>query len=45
MASFTHIELIKALIPNNNDEIINNTISKLQSLKQLLDGIYLIHDI
>lgn len=41
----THIELIKALIPNNNDEIINNTISKLQSLKQLLDGIYLIHEI
>ena len=41
----THIELIKALIPDNNDEIINNTISKLQSLKQLLDGIYLIHEI
>ena len=41
----THIELIKALIPNNNDKIINNTISKLQSLKQLLDGIYLIHEI
>ena len=41
----THIELIKALIPNNNDEIVNNTISNLQSLKQLLDGIYLIHEI
>jgi aspartokinase/homoserine dehydrogenase 1 len=40
-----HIELIKALIPKNNDEIINDTISKLQSLKQLLDGIYLIHEI
>lgn len=40
-----HIELIKVLIPKNNDEIINDTITKLQSLKQLLDGIYLIHEI
>lgn len=41
----THIQLIKALIPENNDLIINNTISKLQSLKQLLDGIFLINEI
>lgn len=40
-----HLKLIESLIPKKNKEIINHTEAKLQELKDLLDGLFLINEL
>ena len=40
-----HIDIITELIPNQNESVIAEIEKKLQALKSLLDGIYLINEI
>ena len=41
----SHFDIIKALNPKNNDAILSYTDDKLNALKSLLDGIYLINEL
>ncbi|MEY8848605.1 bifunctional aspartate kinase/homoserine dehydrogenase I [Psychroserpens sp. XS_ASV72] len=40
-----HIKLAEALIPKKNKDIIKTLVNKLQELKDLLDGLYLINEV
>ncbi|WP_299781146.1 bifunctional aspartate kinase/homoserine dehydrogenase I [uncultured Formosa sp.] len=40
-----HLNIIKELIPTNNEAVIQHVESKLEALKNLLDGIYLINEL
>ncbi|WP_159023168.1 bifunctional aspartate kinase/homoserine dehydrogenase I [Formosa sp. L2A11] len=40
-----HLNIIKELIPTNNEAVIQYVETKLDSLKNLLDGIYLINEL
>ncbi len=40
-----HIDIINELIPNQSETVINQVGNKLQELKSLLDGIYLLNEI
>lgn len=40
-----HIDLINELIPNKNKNVLTQVEKKLQALKSLLDGIYLINEV
>ncbi|QDO95062.1 bifunctional aspartate kinase/homoserine dehydrogenase I [Formosa sediminum] len=40
-----HINIVKELIPTDNEAVINYVNTKLEALKNLLDGIYLINEL